>query len=121
MSKKVYFLLVSFFVFLFTFGLNAQERVIQGMITTFDSIPIVGAEIRVKSTKQIVLSDTLGNFRVGCNSIDKLKVTANGFYNQNVKLTENIKLVAVNLKLKPGEKNREYAIGLAMSKLLMVK
>ncbi len=111
MRKKAYLLLISFFVFLFTFSLNAQERVIHGMITTFDSIPLVGAEIRVKSTKQIVLSDTLGNFRVGCNLKDKLKVTANGFYNQNVKLTEKTKLVAVNLKLKPGEKNREYAIG----------
>ncbi|MFA5588446.1 MAG: TonB-dependent receptor plug domain-containing protein, partial [Mariniphaga sp.] len=28
-----------------------------------------------------------------------------------VKLDEKIKLAAINLKLKPGEKNREYAIG----------
>ena len=81
------------------------------MVTTFDSIPLIGAKIRVKSTKQIVLTDTMGNFSVACNSEDKLKITANGFYNQNVKLTENTKLVAVNLRLKPSEKNREYAIG----------
>ncbi len=31
--------------------------------------------------------------------------------NQNVKLTGKIKFVAVNLKLKPGEKGREFAIG----------
>ena len=36
---------------------------------------------------------------------------AKGFYNQNVKINKNIKVVAVNLKLKPGEKQQEYAIG----------
>ena len=110
MYKKVYLSLI-ISVFLFTSNLNAQEKIIHGVITTFDSIPLIGAKIQVKSTKQIVLSDTLGHFSVACNLDDKLKVTANGFYNQNVKLTEKIKLVAVNLKLKAGEKNREYAIG----------
>ncbi len=110
MSKKVHLILI-IFAFLFTSNLNAQEKIVHGVITTFDSIPLIGAEIRVKSTKQIVLSDTLGHFSVVCNLDDKLKVTANGFYNQNVKLTEEIKLVAVNLKLKAGEKNREYAVG----------
>ncbi len=110
MNNKVCFILI-ISVFLFTSNLFAQDKVIHGMVTTFDSIPLIGAKIRVKSTKQIVLTDTMGNFSVACNSEDKLKITANGFYNQNVKLTENTKLVAVNLRLKPGEKNREYAIG----------
>ena len=110
MCKKIYFSLI-IFAFLFTSNLNAQEKTIHGVVTTFDSIPLIGAKIQVKSTKQIVLSDTLGHFSVACNQKDKLKVTANGFYNQNVKLAEETKLVAVNLKLKAGEKNREYAIG----------
>ncbi len=110
MYKKVYLILI-ISAFLFTSNLNAQETIIHGVVTTFDSIPLIGAQIRVKSTKQIVLSDTLGHFSVACNLVDKLKVTANGFYNQNVKLTEETKLVAVNLKLKAGEQNREYAIG----------
>ncbi len=110
MNKKVYLTLI-LSVFLFTSNLIAQEKIVHGVVTTFDSIPLIGAKIRVKSTKQIVLSDTLGHFSVACNLDDKLKVTANGFYNQNVKLTEETKLVAVNLKLKAGEQNREYAIG----------
>ncbi len=89
----------------------SQERVIHGAVRTFDSIPLIGATIQVKSTKQIVESDSLGNFWVGCNSKDKLKIAAHGFYNQKVKLNEETKLVVVNLKLKPGEKNREYAVG----------
>ena len=111
MNKKVCLILITLFALLFTFSINAQEKIVHGVITTFDSIPLIGAKIQVKSTKQIVLSDTLGHFSVACNTDDKLKVTAMGFFSQKVKLTENIKLVAINLKLKSGEKNREYAVG----------
>lgn len=90
---------------------NAQERYVKGIVTTFDSIAVVGADIKVKSSKQIVQTDSLGRFEVKVDAKDKLKVTAKGFNTQNVKLDEKIKLVAVNLKLKPGEKAREYAIG----------
>lgn len=92
-------------------GANAQNRVIHGIITTFDSIPLINAEVEAKSTKQKVTTDTLGRFSIPVNPGERLKVSANGFYNQNVKLEDNIKYAAVNLKLKPGEKNREYAIG----------
>ncbi|KJF45216.1 TonB-dependent receptor plug domain-containing protein [Draconibacterium sediminis] len=89
----------------------AQERFIQGIVTTFDSITIVGAEVMVKSSKEIVKTDSLGQFKVKIDGSDKLKISAKGFINQNVKLDEKTKLVAVNLKLKAGEKAREYAIG----------
>jgi len=101
----------SFFIFNPASLLFGQEKVVQGRITTFDSIPIVAASIKVKSTKQIVLSDTLGIFTVFCLPKDKLKVTAGGFSSQNVKIEEKIKYVFVNLKLKPGPQNRELAIG----------
>ncbi|MDD2382131.1 MAG: TonB-dependent receptor plug domain-containing protein, partial [Mariniphaga sp.] len=41
----------------------------------------------------------------------KLTVSAKGFFTQKVKLEEKIKFAAINLNLKPGDKNREYAIG----------
>ncbi|MCK5730125.1 MAG: TonB-dependent receptor plug domain-containing protein [Draconibacterium sp.] len=111
MYKKIYFIFIIISSFFITYNLNAQEKVISGLITTFDSIPLNGAKIEVKSTKIVVLSDTLGRFSVVCNLEDKLKVTANGFYKQNVKITKKIKIAAINLKLKPGAKSREYAIG----------
>jgi len=92
-------------------GSFAQERVMNGRIYTFDSIPLLNANIWVKSTKQVVKSDTLGNFYAACNFNDVLKISANGFTTEKVKLDEKIKLVVVNLKLKPGTKNREIAIG----------
>jgi len=88
-----------------------QVKVIEGRVTTFDSIPLIGASIKVKSTKELVLTDTLGMFTVLCSPEDKLKVTARGFARKNVKIEEKIKYVLVNLKLMPGPENRELAIG----------
>ncbi len=90
---------------------SAQDRVIHGVVTTFDSIPLIDAEVKVKSTGQTVFTDSLGKFAVPANPGEKLKVSAQGFFNQRVKLEEKTKYAAINLKLKPGEKNREYAIG----------
>lgn len=89
----------------------AQERVMHGRVFTFDSIPLVNANVEVKSTKQVVKTDTLGNFSVSCGSEDVLKVSAKGFTTEKVKLEPVIKLAIINLKLKPGAKNREIAVG----------
>lgn len=105
---KPLFLLAALF---FTLITNAQEKIVHGVVTTFDSIPLIDAEVQVRSTKQTVLTDTLGMFSVAVNPGDRLKVSATGFFNQKVKLEEKTKFAAVNLKLKPGDKNREYAIG----------
>ena len=100
-------------VFMLSFSLigSGQEIVIEGTTVTFDSIPLVNASIKVKSTKQIVATDTMGSFSVACNSTDVLIVSAKGFYTQRVKLDDKTKLLSINLKLKPGIKNRDYAIG----------
>ncbi len=90
---------------------TAQDRIIHGVVTTFDSIPLIDAQVQVRSTKQTVSTDTLGMFSVAVNPDDRLRVSASGFFNQRVKLEEKTKFAAINLKLKPGEKNREYAIG----------
>lgn len=111
MVKRIFFKSIFLIALLISFSSYAQDKVIQGIVTTFDSIPLVGAEVLVKSTKEVVKTDTFGAFTVKCNSTDKLKVTAHGFFNQNVKLKKENKLVAVNLKLRPGEKGRAYAIG----------
>ncbi len=96
---------------MWSINLCAQERMIHGVVTTFDSIPLIGASVIAQSTKQEVLTDSLGNYAIRCKNTDKLKVSAHGFYDQNVKLNSKIKFVAINLKLKPGERGREFAIG----------
>ena len=111
MNKKHYLLLTISFFFMISFELNAQEKIVLGVVTTFDSIPLNGASIKVNSTKQVVKTDQSGNFMVRCNDEDKLKITAKGFFSEKVELSGNIKYAAINLKLRPGQKNRDYAIG----------
>lgn len=111
MKTRIFLMLLTVTSFMLSVNLRAQERMISGVVTTFDSIPLIGASVIAQGTKQEVLTDSLGNFSIRCKNNDKLKVFAHGFYNENVKLTDNIKFAAINLKLKPGEKGREFAIG----------
>ncbi|MCG6188551.1 TonB-dependent receptor plug domain-containing protein [Maribellus maritimus] len=106
-----FFSFTCIFFFILVFGSKAQDKVIHGTVTTFDSIRLAKVDVKVKSTGQIVLTDSLGSFTVQCDNEDVLIVSANGFYKQRVKLEPKIKFAAVNLNLKPGIKSREHAIG----------
>lgn len=90
---------------------SGQMKTVIGKVTTLDSIPLIGAEIQVKSSGQSVFTDSTGNFRLQCNLEDKLKIKAEGFLTQNVNVTGKIKLIAVNLKPKRGSLQRKYDIG----------
>jgi len=111
MKKTTVISIVSLILLLINLQVVGQNKVMSGRVFTFDSIPLIGANVMAKSSKQVVTTDTLGNFYISCNADDVLKVSANGFSSEKVKLNPKIKLVIVNLKLKPGEKNREIAIG----------
>ena len=54
-------------IFLITFFisvlLSAKEKVVHGVIATFDSIPPVGVEIPVKSIGKILKTDSSGDSR----------------------------------------------------------
>ncbi|MFC2112827.1 TonB-dependent receptor plug domain-containing protein [Bacteroidota bacterium] len=106
-----YLLITVILLFQSSVSLFAQERVIQGKVTAFESIPVMGANVKVKSTKQVVQTDTSGFFTVMCNPKDQITISAKGFYKQKVKLGESIKLVLVDLKFVENKKNVEYAIG----------
>ena len=88
----------------------AQTKMLSGEVFTFDSIPLINANIKVKSTKQEVKTDANGRFTAECASKDVLTVSANGFYSQKVKLEEESGNLNVKLKLKAGDKNVDAAI-----------
>lgn len=98
-------------IFFSIFNALAQDKVLHGTVTTFDSIRLAKVDVKVKSTGQTVLTDSIGNFTVQCDNKDVLIVNANGFFKQRVKLEPKIKFAAINLNLKPGPKSREYAVG----------
>ncbi|NQU85165.1 MAG: TonB-dependent receptor plug domain-containing protein [Mariniphaga sp.] len=101
------------FILVIPLMINGQERKIEGQITTFDSIPVANVAIEVVSTNQIYYSDSLGIFTIQCDTKkDKIKISVEGFYKQAVKINDKIKYVFVNMKLKPGEKNRDLVVDL---------
>lgn len=104
------FLIVVFLVFNM-FNLFAQDKTIRGTVTTFENIPLSKVNVKVKSTGEEVLTDSLGNFTVNVSNKDVLVVSANGFNKQRVKLNPQIKFAAINLNLKSGTKAKAYAIG----------
>jgi TonB-dependent SusC/RagA subfamily outer membrane receptor len=103
---KASLFLVLLFIGSFVFG---QDKTLVGKVTVFDSIPLIGVDVLVKSTGQKVKTDTLGRFLVFCNPEDKLEITADGFYTKKVKVEKEIRLMLVNLKLKKGDDNLEKA------------
>ena len=107
-------ILFSALLFGISCSLFGQEKMIQGKVTTFDSIPLYGAKIKVKSSQEVVSTDSFGVFSVQCLPGDKLKVSAMGFSGRNLRIKEPVKYVLVNLDLKPGEKNEELAAAVAV-------
>lgn len=105
--RKVIF---SFILGLLFTQIGAQDQVLHGVVQCFETIPGVSAEIQVKRTVQIVKTDKLGRFVAPVHSKDKLTISANGFFQKKIKLKEVIKLLAVNMKLKPVEKGCAFSI-----------
>ncbi len=104
--QKTTLFLIVLMLSVFAFG---QDKTLIGKVTVFDSIPLIGVDILVKSTNQTAKTDSLGRFQVFCNPEDKLEIKADGFYPQKVKIEKEIRLILVNLKLKEGKNNLDKA------------
>ncbi len=103
-------LIIAIFSFALTLHLNAQPRIIYGHVSVFDSIPVIGAKIVVKSTKHSTVTDSLGNFWVKCEAVDKLKAKVDGFSDKTIKVSADDKVIHFKMKMKSGSKNYENAL-----------
>lgn len=88
---------------------SSQDKTLIGQVTTFDSIPLIGVDIKVKSTQKSVQTDSLGRFQLFCNPKDKLIIEADGFYKRRVKVAKDIRMMLINLNLKKGADNLDKA------------
>lgn len=101
--------LLVLFTIAFVVHVSAQDKTLVGKVTTFDSIPLTGVTVIVKSTGQIAQTDTAGLFQVMCNPEDRVTFEADGFFPQKVKVEKEIRMILINLKLKKGDKNLAMA------------
>jgi len=112
MNSKILILLICLGTILAQ-PLSAKKREVKGKITTFRTIAVNKATITVKSTNAEIVTDSTGYFSLVCDEKDKLTISANGFYQEKI----NLKSVApgdsvnIDLRLRKGKKNFEYATG----------
>ena len=100
------------FVFLISVSLSfSQDSLLKGRVSAFDIIPLIDATIIVKSTKQELRSDSIGNFSFNCNYPERIRVKAKGFISKTVKVKEGDTLVMINLNLSSAENAMEKATG----------
>jgi len=92
-------------------GLKGQEYEVSGKVTTYDSIPLIDAEIKAKGTGMEVKTDSLGRFTVNCLEDDKLTVRARGFRRERVKVNMDETDLHINLVLKDDPRSLELALG----------
>jgi len=112
MKSKILILFAVLIVIL-TQNTTAKERKVYGKITTFGTIAVNKASIVVKSTNDEIVTDSTGYFSLTCDEKDKLTISANGFYQEKISL-KNVApgdSVNIDLRLRKGKKNFEYATG----------
>ncbi len=109
--KKLYFNLFISTLVIFMVPLNAlaQEKTLEGKVTIYDSIPLVDVEVKVKSTGQVSMTDTLGHFTVECMNDDRLIFKARGFRRNRINTVEEDTFLNVNMELGSGSNSLELA------------
>ncbi len=91
----------------------AQERIVEGKITTFKKIPLNKVSIILKNSGTELLSNEEGCFKFTCAENEKISFSANGFYTEKVKIADfpagdSLK---IDLRYKQGQKNFKVATG----------
>ncbi|MDV7185781.1 carboxypeptidase-like regulatory domain-containing protein [Lutibacter sp. TH_r2] len=74
----------------------SQGKIITGNVTAFKVYPLNGVTVETKKTKEVVKTDSLGNFTIKCAKKDVLKFNAYGFQQESIKV-KNEKNIHVNL------------------------
>jgi len=88
----------------------AQNRVIYGKLTAFNSFPVMNVEVSSKKAKATTMSDSLGNFSIVCLEKDVVMVKPKGFQGVNKKVNDKTDTLSINLVFIDTKKNRELAV-----------
>lgn len=97
-------------VLIITSTVCAQNRVVNGELTAYNSFPVMNMEITSKKAKATTMSDSLGNFSIVCLEKDILQIKAKGFKPEKIKVNNETDSLIINLVFTDTKKNRELAI-----------
>jgi hypothetical protein len=107
MSK---FTFVCFILLISVFQVNAQRKNVYGTVFAFKDLALKNIQVLSVKTKTTAQTDSLGNFRIVCESEDKLELTGFGFQKKVVKLEKPQNNIKIKMIFKGGNKNIDLAI-----------
>ncbi len=111
MKKFLFISAISLGLIITSTRVSSQSRQIIGRVIALDSIPIIKAQVLVKSTDSIYQSGENGMFKIICSNKDRIIVTANGFKSEKVKIKEDTEDLLINLELKTNPESLDIAYG----------
>lgn len=90
---------------------NAQERIVNGRVTTIQVLPLQKVSLVLKNAESEILSDSNGCFTFTCDEKERVTVSAQGFISKKIKISNLAKedSLYVDLKFKNSKKNFEIA------------
>lgn len=97
-------------VFISSFVL-AQNKVVHGKLTAFNTYPIQNVEVTAKKAKTSVMSDSLGQFSIVCFENDVIRIRPKTFKPVNKKIKSDTDSLIINLLFIDTKSNRELAVG----------
>ncbi len=113
MKLNPFVLVFSLFMVLSSMEVFSQQRQITGQVTVFDSIPVIGANVQLRSNDSLFKTDENGFFQIESSGRDRITVTANGFRRERIRINDDTGELSINLKLKssPGNIDAVYEYG----------
>jgi len=97
-------------VLIITSTVCAQNTVVNGKLTAYNSFPVMNVEVTSKKAKATAMSDSLGNFSIVCLEKDVVQIKPKGFQPENIKVNNETDSLKINLVFIDTKKNRELAI-----------
>ncbi|RLD70730.1 MAG: TonB-dependent receptor [Bacteroidetes bacterium] len=94
-----------------SFSLMAQNRVVYGKLTVYNTFPIKNVEVTSKKAKAATTSDSLGYFAIVCQVKDVIQIKPKAFQSVNKSVKGETDTLRINLIFINSKKNREIAVG----------
>jgi len=94
-----------------TSAVHAQNRVVYGKLTAYNTFPVMNVEISSKKAKATTMSDSLGNFALVCLEKDVIQIKSKVFQPVNQKVSmEDTDTLSINLIFIDTKRNQEIAV-----------
>jgi hypothetical protein len=97
-------------LFFVVLQVNAQRKNVYGTVFAFKNLALNNIQVTAAKTKNTTQTDSLGNFRIVCESEDKIEFTGFGFQKKVIKLEKPQNNIKVKLIFKDGNKNSALAV-----------